>query len=156
MEDDRGRGGNRQRYPSNKQVYEPSAQNPSCSYSNQSTLRKTKQEEKDFTTVVFNFCDEQYPYRTKIPGRNVTLKQFKEILHKKGSYRYVQNQKLPYFSSLNFLEIFLNIKIYIFNIETFSYQFYIDHKVRVATQPVKSGESQDKFKTGENRKNVGR
>ncbi|XP_043479225.1 axin isoform X1 [Leptopilina heterotoma] len=88
MEDDRGRGNNRQRYPGNKQVYEQSAQSPSCSYSNQSTLRKTKQEEKDFTTVVFNFCDEQYPYRTKIPGRNITLKQFKEILHKKGSYRY--------------------------------------------------------------------
>ncbi|XP_057341767.1 axin isoform X3 [Microplitis mediator] len=56
--------------------------------SNQSTLRKSRHDIGDFTTVVFNFCDEQFPYRTKIPGHNVTLKQFKEYLPKKGSYRY--------------------------------------------------------------------
>jgi axin 1 len=44
-------------------------------------------ENSDFTTVVFSFCDEQFPYRTKIPGRPVTLRQFKEYLPKKGSYR---------------------------------------------------------------------
>lgn len=57
--------------------------------SNQSTLRKPKSEviEEAFTVVVFNFCDEQFPYRTKIPGHNVTLKQFKDYLPKKGSYR---------------------------------------------------------------------
>ncbi|XP_063229869.1 axin isoform X2 [Bacillus rossius redtenbacheri] len=42
----------------------------------------------EFTTVVFSFCEEQVPYRTKIPGRPVTLRQFKEFLPKKGSYRY--------------------------------------------------------------------
>ncbi|XP_054283765.1 axin-like isoform X2 [Macrosteles quadrilineatus] len=41
-----------------------------------------------YTTVVFSFCDEQVPYRTKIPARQVTLRQFKEYLPKKGSYRY--------------------------------------------------------------------
>ena len=87
MEDNRGRSGNRQRYPSNKQMYEPSSQNASYSQSNQSTLRKTKLDDKDFTTVVFSFCEEQVPYRTKILGHNVTLKQFKEVLPKKGSYR---------------------------------------------------------------------
>ncbi|KAK9508770.1 hypothetical protein O3M35_006249 [Rhynocoris fuscipes] len=40
------------------------------------------------TTVVFSFCDEQFPYRTKIPGHPVTLRQFKEFLPKKGNYRY--------------------------------------------------------------------
>jgi axin 1 len=68
--------------------------------SGQSTLRKslrggrsslpgaaTCMESSDFTTVVFSFCDEQFPYRTKIPGRSVTLRQFKEYLPKKGSYR---------------------------------------------------------------------
>lgn len=40
-----------------------------------------------YTTVVFSFCDEQFPYRTKIPGRPVTLRQFKEYLPKKGTYR---------------------------------------------------------------------
>ena len=67
--------------------------------SGQSTFRKslrgarvllggvTYMENSDFTTVVFSFCDEQFPYRTKIPGRPVTLRQFKEYLPKKGSYR---------------------------------------------------------------------
>lgn len=41
------------------------------------------------TTVVFTFCDEQFPYRTKIPGKKPTLKQFKDYLPKKGSFRYV-------------------------------------------------------------------
>lgn len=39
------------------------------------------------TTVVFSFCDEQFPYRTKIPGKMPTLKQFKDYLPKKGSFR---------------------------------------------------------------------
>lgn len=41
----------------------------------------------DYTVVVFSFCDEKFPYRTKIPGSMITLKQFKEILPKKGMYR---------------------------------------------------------------------
>lgn len=41
----------------------------------------------DVTTVVFNFCEEQFPYRTKIPGTQITLRQFKEYLPKKGNYR---------------------------------------------------------------------
>jgi axin 1 len=69
-------------------------------FSGQSTLRKSLRggrnlmlggavyaEGSDFTTVVFSFCDEQFPYRTKIPGRAITLRQFKEYLPKKGSYR---------------------------------------------------------------------
>ncbi|KAK7868462.1 hypothetical protein R5R35_011211 [Gryllus longicercus] len=66
--------------------------------SGQSTLRKGGRSGRtgptlpgdgsEFTTVVFSFCDEQFPYRTKIPGRSVTLRQFKEYLPKKGSYRF--------------------------------------------------------------------
>jgi axin 1 len=68
--------------------------------SGQSTLRKSLRgvrgslpgaatcvESSEYTTVVFSFCDEQFPYRTKIPGRSVTLRQFKEYLPKRGSYR---------------------------------------------------------------------
>ncbi|XP_046413291.1 axin isoform X1 [Neodiprion virginianus] len=90
MEEDRARGGSsRQRYPnSGKLSCEPTNLNPSCIQSNQSTLRKSRQDPADFTTVVFSFCDEQLPYMTKIPGRNITLKQFKDCLLKKGSYRY--------------------------------------------------------------------
>ncbi|KAG7187893.1 hypothetical protein KM043_013862 [Ampulex compressa] len=88
IEEDRTRA-NKQRHSSiSKQTYEPIPQSQSYVQSNQSTLRKTRQDAGDFTTVVFSFCDEQFPYRTKIPGHNVTLKQFKEYLPKKGSYRY--------------------------------------------------------------------
>lgn len=41
----------------------------------------------EVTTVVFHFCEEQFPYRTKIPGTQVTLRQFKEYLPKRGNYR---------------------------------------------------------------------
>uniref|UniRef100_A0A1L8DWD1 Putative regulator of g protein signaling n=1 Tax=Nyssomyia neivai TaxID=330878 RepID=A0A1L8DWD1_9DIPT len=42
----------------------------------------------DYTIVVFSFCDEDLPYRTKIPGLQPTLKQFKEYLPKKGNFRF--------------------------------------------------------------------
>ncbi|XP_044591330.1 axin isoform X4 [Cotesia glomerata] len=109
LEEDRARGGssmysppsssvgfNRRMAPAYRQSHDsscslqhqppqpPQGPNPS----NQSTLRKSRQDVGDFTIVVFNFCDESVPYRTKIPGHNVTLKRFKEFLPKKGSYRY--------------------------------------------------------------------
>lgn len=89
MEENKNRGScsgskHRHLYVS-KQMYEFASQSQPNVQSNQSTLRKPKQD--DFTTVVFSFCDEQFPYRTKIPGHNVTLKQFKEYLPKKGNYR---------------------------------------------------------------------
>lgn len=87
-EENRVRASCKQR-PTNvsKQMYESASQSQPYVQSNQSTLRKPKQDAGDFTIVVFSFCDEQFPYRTKIPGHNVTLKQFKEYLPKKGSYR---------------------------------------------------------------------
>jgi axin 1 len=67
---------------------------PEISQSGQSTLRKTTKGQRptlppseDVTVVVFSFCDEQFPYRTKIPGSQITLRQFKEYLPKKGNYR---------------------------------------------------------------------
>lgn len=43
----------------------------------------------EFTVVVYSFCDEEVPYRIKIPGSNPpTLRQFKEYLPKKGNYRF--------------------------------------------------------------------
>ncbi|XP_028267538.1 axin-1 isoform X2 [Parambassis ranga] len=39
-------------------------------------------------TVAYYFCEEVIPYRTSIKGRIVTLGQFKELLTKKGNYRY--------------------------------------------------------------------
>ncbi|XP_011860610.1 PREDICTED: axin-1-like isoform X1 [Vollenhovia emeryi] len=87
MEENKIRASCKQRHLNvSKQTHEFASQSQPYVQSNQSTLRKPKQD--DFTTVVFSFCDEQFPYRTKIPGHNVTLKQFKEYLPKKGSYRY--------------------------------------------------------------------
>lgn len=41
------------------------------------------------TTVVgYYFCDEPIPYRTTISGRNITLGHFKQLISKKGNYRY--------------------------------------------------------------------
>lgn len=39
-------------------------------------------------TVAYYFCGEPIPYRTSVKGRIVTLGQFKELLTKKGSYRF--------------------------------------------------------------------
>lgn len=42
------------------------------------------------TFVVYSYCDEDLPYRIRVPGRNImTLKQFKENMPKKGNYRWV-------------------------------------------------------------------
>lgn len=67
---------------------------PEIAQSGQSTLRKSTRGQRsnlptgeDVTIVVFSFCDEQFPYRTKIPGSQITLRQFKEYLPKKGNYR---------------------------------------------------------------------
>ncbi|XP_075851017.1 axin-1 isoform X2 [Microcebus murinus] len=42
----------------------------------------------DSVVVAYYFCGEPIPYRTVVRGRAVTLGQFKELLTKKGSYRY--------------------------------------------------------------------
>lgn len=42
----------------------------------------------DSIVVAYYFCGEPIPYRTLVRGRTVTLGQFKELLTKKGSYRY--------------------------------------------------------------------
>ncbi|XP_056144151.1 axin-1 [Lampris incognitus] len=39
-------------------------------------------------TVAYYFCGEPIPYRTSVKGRIVSLGQFKELLTKKGNYRY--------------------------------------------------------------------
>lgn len=42
---------------------------------------------QEFSTCIITFCDEALPYRIKIPSNRPTLKQFKELLPKKGNYR---------------------------------------------------------------------
>ncbi|XP_065370738.1 axin isoform X2 [Calliphora vicina] len=73
-------------------------QQPSASFSNSSSGSSSLHHQslppplpakpQETTTVVFSFCDEEYPYRTKIPGTQPTLKQFKDYLPKKGHFRF--------------------------------------------------------------------
>uniref|UniRef100_A0A1A8MQY0 Axin-1 n=2 Tax=Nothobranchius pienaari TaxID=704102 RepID=A0A1A8MQY0_9TELE len=48
----------------------------------------TKKQPCENITVAYYFCEELIPYRTSVRGRAVTLGQFKELLTKKGNYRY--------------------------------------------------------------------
>ena len=41
----------------------------------------------DVTVVGYYYCNEPIPYRTTIPGSNVTLAQFKQLLTKRGNFR---------------------------------------------------------------------
>ncbi|XP_077414668.1 axin-1 isoform X2 [Vanacampus margaritifer] len=47
-----------------------------------------KKQTCDSMTVAYYFCGEPIPYRTSVKGQLVTLGQFKELLTKKGNYRY--------------------------------------------------------------------
>lgn len=40
------------------------------------------------TVIGYCYSGETVPYRTKLAGRNITLRQFKALLSKKGNYRY--------------------------------------------------------------------
>ncbi|XP_027141464.1 axin-1 isoform X2 [Larimichthys crocea] len=50
--------------------------------------KATKKSPCENITVAYYFCEELIPYRTSVKGRVVTLGQFKELLTKKGNYRY--------------------------------------------------------------------
>lgn len=92
LEDERGKI-SRGRMSSGKPIVDPT-----INISGQSTLRKSGRRApvpsgmqypaQDSTIAVFNFCEETLPYLSKIPGRAITLRQFKECLPKKGVYRF--------------------------------------------------------------------
>nr|XP_046271363.1 axin-1 isoform X2 [Scatophagus argus] len=50
--------------------------------------KATKKPPCENITVAYYFCEELIPYRTSVKGRVVTLGQFKELLTKRGNYRY--------------------------------------------------------------------
>uniref|UniRef100_A0A674A2S5 Axin-1 n=1 Tax=Salmo trutta TaxID=8032 RepID=A0A674A2S5_SALTR len=57
--------------------------------SRQKSLSSKKQVSQcENVTVAYYFCGEPIPYRTTVKGRVVTLGQFKELLTKKGYYRF--------------------------------------------------------------------
>ena len=57
------------------------------------------------TVVGYYFCDEPIPYRTTIPGKNVTLGQFKQHIAKKGNYRLV----LSVYDILHLLKFYVQL-----------------------------------------------
>jgi len=54
-------------------------------------VKKCGADQAAVTVVGYYFCDEPIPYRTTIPGRKVTLGQFKQHIAKKGNYRLVHS-----------------------------------------------------------------
>jgi hypothetical protein len=48
----------------------------------------TSTSDSEFTVVGYYLCGDNVPYRTKLPGKNITLRQFKALITKKGNYRY--------------------------------------------------------------------
>lgn len=42
----------------------------------------------EVTIIGYCFAGESVPYRTRLPGKKITLKQFKSLLSKKGNFRY--------------------------------------------------------------------
>ncbi len=42
---------------------------------------------QETTVVGYFFCDEPIPYRTQLPGKQITLAMFKSLITKKGNYR---------------------------------------------------------------------
>lgn len=53
------------------------------------SLPRPREQNEEFTSVLYSFCEESLKYRMKIPGRQPTLKQFIEQLPKKGNFRFV-------------------------------------------------------------------
>lgn len=69
------------------QLLQPNLTSTSSSHKTQSLPRMNNSNE-DYTCVVYTFGDEAIPYSTKILGKEITLKHFKEHLPKKGNFRY--------------------------------------------------------------------
>ncbi|XP_044016149.1 axin isoform X2 [Aphidius gifuensis] len=64
------------------------------SVSNPSTLRRSHQSNDNYTRVYIMVSDDKVPYLIKIPGHNITLRQFKEHLPQKGNHRYFFKTKI--------------------------------------------------------------
>lgn len=43
----------------------------------------------DVTVIGYSYGRHAVPYLSKLPGKNITLRQFKSMLAKKGNFRYV-------------------------------------------------------------------
>lgn len=69
------------------------------------SLARVPDHHDDSTTIVFQFRDEKVPYRTKLPSKTPTLKMFKDVLHRKGAFRWVFVPQIYSTSTSNFEQI---------------------------------------------------
>jgi len=56
--------------------------------------RRQSKKASDVTVVGYYFCGEPIPYRITVPGKRITLAQFKQLITKRGNYRWVPNSAL--------------------------------------------------------------
>ena len=66
-------------------------------------------EKHNVTVVTYWFWGEPIPYRTSIPGKSITLKQFKTLISRVGQFRYASFQKLPIIFSCSWQSYSLQI-----------------------------------------------
>ncbi|CAL1296428.1 unnamed protein product [Larinioides sclopetarius] len=56
------------------------------------------------TKIGYSYGESSMPYTTKLPGKNITLKQFKACLFKKGNFKYFFKQSCNEFGTGVLLE----------------------------------------------------
>lgn len=58
---------------------------PSCHHTN--SLPRFLDSTEEFTYAVYTIGDDEIPFRIKLKGKNITLKQFKDSIPKKGNFK---------------------------------------------------------------------
>ncbi|XP_064623197.1 axin-1-like isoform X2 [Lineus longissimus] len=74
--------------PSEGSSQPPSRQEKSQSRSSSASAPTTPGSQGEKTVVGYYLCGDPIPYRSVIEGKNITLKQFKQLITKKGNYKY--------------------------------------------------------------------
>lgn len=69
-----------------KKIPQSISQMPTGHHTN--SLPRVREPDDGCVFTVYQFCDEEVPYRTRLPSKEPTLKMFKDALHKKGNFRY--------------------------------------------------------------------
>lgn len=60
---------------------------PTSSSHHTNSLPRFSDSTEQFTYAVYTFGDDKIPFRIKLKGENITLKQFKDSIQKKGNFK---------------------------------------------------------------------
>ncbi|GBM06952.1 hypothetical protein AVEN_239660-1 [Araneus ventricosus] len=54
------------------------------------SMERTSSSERDsdVTIILYSYGQDAVPFKSRLPGKNITLRQFKAFIHKKGNFRY--------------------------------------------------------------------